>query len=187
MDLETETMSLIEDSKDAFVDYDFVAKLLKLNPLEEIGDRCILKTCCDIVENYIGEDVREEDRLFIGEVKNGFVILDGLSPHDINTVRNLNTREIYSDGWILDGRRVYFENKDMEGQSVYIAYKSGWTKERIPEDIKYCVLISFIEKEGVIRKAGRGEIEIEDCANIMGEGLKKEAKEILGKYKRKSL
>jgi len=162
------------------IEYDDISKLLDLNIEDKEFDELCLNAAYTEVQKQIRYTLEFEEKCENLTIKDNRVILDCINLIKVIKLNDL-TKKYDITNFTVDypNKSIYFIPCKADEHQIFITYESGYTKEKLPADLKEAIIQLFLYKQQKLRNT----INNEDNAKSIPD----EIKQIIAKYTRKSL
>ena len=147
------------------IEYRDIADILELDAVDEKTDDFCLSAAWNALEKLTGFCLSERDNREIYTVKDNRIILDAVCISKIIQIKDLCLRQDITYFTVdYENKSVYFVPCKVEEHNLLVDYKSGFTKENFPNELKEALVKMFLYKNNNLRKMINGEEVIFDSS-----------------------
>ena len=146
------------------------------------ADRLLLASAQETVEEYIGRSLSVREYLCVQKVRGGRVVPEELNPVAVRVVRDMGTGRELGCPFRIEGGAIALDGAGLEGRRLFIVYEAGYTGATLPAVLRECIIMLFLHKDGMMRRAAEGMPGAADVPEAVPAGVR----ELLEPYRRKS-
>ena len=126
--------------------FEELQKILELKANEIDTDILIFNATLTYVENLLGYQLADKNYNELQTVKDCQVFTDHENISEMINIIDMNTK-LRVPHCVIDGQRIIFIDKKLEGHVVFLNYNAGFTADTLPADLKEVIIKLFLLKK----------------------------------------